>query len=61
MYVRRNQFNYKFSFLFKVEFTNDKQEKCRVVFDQMEEHTWDRYTRRVRRKVVDSSLPDVSP
>jgi hypothetical protein len=44
-----------------VEFTNDKQEKYRVVFDQMEEHSGTDIRRRVRRKVVDSSLPDVSP
>ena len=47
-------------FLLKVEFVNDKQEKCRVVLDQhaMEEHHGTD-ARRIRRKVVDSLLPDV--
>jgi len=48
-----------FCFLFKMDFVNDKQERCRVVFNLMEEqHGTD--VRRIRRKVVDSSFPDVS-
>jgi hypothetical protein len=42
-----------------VDFTNDKQEKCRIVLSAMEEHH-EADVRRVRRKVVDSTLPDVS-
>lgn len=42
-----------------MDFQNDREEKCRLVFSTMEEqHETD--TRRVRRKVVDSILPDVS-
>ena len=43
-----------------MEFTNEKQEKCRVVFDSMEEYRGTDLRRGVRRTVVDSSLPDVS-
>ena len=46
-------------FVFKLDFVNDKQEKCRIVFASMEEqHGSD--VRSIRRKVVDSLLPDVS-
>jgi hypothetical protein len=42
-----------------MDFVNDKQERCRVIFNLMEEqHGTD--TRRIRRKVVDSSLPEVN-
>ncbi|CAF3089011.1 unnamed protein product [Rotaria sp. Silwood2] len=46
-----------FLFLLKVDFVNDKQEKCRVVFSNMQEH-YETNIRRIRRKVVDSLLPD---
>ncbi|CAF1511634.1 unnamed protein product [Adineta steineri] len=40
-----------------LDFVNDKQEKCRIVFGSKEEqHGSD--VRRIRRKVIDSSLPD---
>jgi hypothetical protein len=42
-----------------VEFLNDKQEKRQIFFKQMEDHCGDD-VRRIRRKVVDSLLPDVS-
>ncbi|CAM4964904.1 unnamed protein product [Rotaria socialis] len=39
------------------DFVNDKQERCRIVFSKLEEsHGTD--VRRIRRKVVDSLLPD---
>jgi hypothetical protein len=51
--------NKKFGFLFKLDFVNDKQERCRIIFALMEEqHGSD--VRGIRRKIVDSSLPDVS-
>ncbi|CAF1451106.1 unnamed protein product [Rotaria magnacalcarata] len=43
--------------LVNYDFVNDKQERCRIVFSNMEEfHGTD--VRRIRRKVVDSLLPD---
>ncbi len=46
-------------FFLKIDFVNDKQEQCRIVFKSMEEqHGTD--TRRIRRKQVDASLPDVN-
>jgi hypothetical protein len=46
-------------FIFQIDFVDDKQERCRIVFNLLEEqHGTD--TRKIRRKVVDSLLPDVS-
>lgn len=42
-----------------MDFINDKQETCRIDFKTMEEHHGTDI-RRIRRKVVDSSLPDVN-
>ncbi|CAF3561359.1 unnamed protein product [Rotaria sp. Silwood1] len=40
-----------------VDFQNDQEEKCRIVFSVMQEHH-ETNIRRVRRKPVDSTLPD---
>ncbi|CAF0928899.1 unnamed protein product [Adineta ricciae] len=40
-----------------LDFSNDKQERCRIVFNRMQEHHGSD-VRTVRRKVVDSLLPD---
>lgn len=46
-------------FYFKIDFIDDKQERCRIDFNSMRElHGSDE--RRVRRVEADSSLPDVN-
>ncbi|UJR31949.1 hypothetical protein I4U23_019422 [Adineta vaga] len=41
----------------QLDFVNDKQERCRIIFSSMEEHHGSD-VRAIRRKVVDSLLPD---
>ncbi len=44
--------------LIKVEFTNEKSERCRVNFSTMEEQ-YQKRKRKIDRKRIDSSLPNV--
>jgi hypothetical protein len=44
--------------IFQVDFTNEKSERCRVIFTNMEEQYQQR-KRKVGRKRIDSILPNV--
>jgi hypothetical protein len=44
--------------IFQVEIMNEKSERCRLIFSSMEEQYQQR-KRRISRKRIDSSLPNV--